>query len=221
MMQIPSDWTFNRADIAAGFDHHVREQLPWYDLLTGAVAHVVRHYLPEGGLIYDIGASTGNIGKAISSTVEARGASLIAIEKSADMARAYTGPGECVNADAMTYDYQKFDVAICFLVLMFMPPSRRKHWLQSLANNIRPGGALIIADKTADNRGYISTVMHRLTLAGKAAAGVSAQEIVEKELSLSGVQRPIQSSHMDNLCPRPAELFRFGEFACWVAERPE
>lgn len=220
-MHIPSNWTFERSEIAEGFDRHVREQLPWYDLLTGAVAHVVRHYLPDGGLIYDIGASTGNISRAIAATVEARHASLIAIEKSSYMAERYQGPGTCVAADALTFEFEPYDVAVCFLLLMFLPVRERKDWLQSLANKLHPGGALIIADKTADHRGYLSTVMHRLTLAGKASAGVDSREIIQKELSLSGVQRPVTSSLIDGITPRPAELFRFGEFACWILERPE
>lgn len=220
-MQIPHNWTFERADVAADFDQHVREQLPWYDLLTGAVAHVIRHYLPDGGLLYDIGASTGNIGLSVEETVRVRHARVIAIEKSADMAALYRGPGECLIRDAFEYEFEPYDVAVCFLVLMFMPPTRRKTWLQQLACKIKPGGALIVADKTADHRGYLSTVLHRLTLAGKAAAGVDAREIIQKELSLSGVQRPVTSSLIDGITPRPIELFRFGEFACWVAERPE
>jgi len=220
-MPIPRNWTFERAEIAAGFDRHVREQLPWYDLLTGAVAHVVRHYLPDGGLIYDVGASTGNIGRAIEDIIRVRKAKLIAIEKSADMAQCYQGPGTCVTGDALEFDFANYDVAVCFLVLMFLPATRRKAWLQDLANKLNPGGALIIADKTADQNGYMATVLHRLTLAGKVAGGIDADEIMQKELSLSGVQRPIKSSMIQNIVPCPVEMFRFGEFACWVCERPE
>ena len=56
-MDIPREWTFENTDVASGFDRHVREQLPWYDLVTGAVAHIARHYIPKDGLVYDIGAS--------------------------------------------------------------------------------------------------------------------------------------------------------------------
>ena len=63
-MQIPSEgsWSFDADGIADAFDDHVREQLPWYDLATDALIHIARHYIPEGGIVYDIGASTGNMG---------------------------------------------------------------------------------------------------------------------------------------------------------------
>lgn len=90
---IPTNWTFRDESVAAGFERHVREQLPWYDLATGAVAHVARHYVPEFGLVYDLGASTGNIGRALAPTLKARSANLIAIEASAEMSAIYDAPG--------------------------------------------------------------------------------------------------------------------------------
>jgi tRNA (cmo5U34)-methyltransferase len=55
-LAIPCDWSFRDERIAAAFERHVREQLPWYELATGAAAHVARHYLPERGTVYDLGA---------------------------------------------------------------------------------------------------------------------------------------------------------------------
>ena len=216
------DWTFQTADIARDFDSHVREQLPWYELATGAVAHIARHYIPHGGLVYDIGASTGNIGRALSETLTQREARLVAIEQSAQMVAAYSGPGEIVQADAAGFDFAPFDVAVAFLFLMFVPAGHRRALLQSLCAKIRPGGALIIFDKTEGRGGYLSTVLHRLTIAGKVAQGTPAGEIIAKELSLIGVQRPISESFMSLYAsPMAVEVFRFGEFAGWVIERPE
>ena len=57
-LKIPTDWTFKNANVAKHFDDHVREQLPFYDMATQAVEHIGRHYIPHGGLVYDIGRST-------------------------------------------------------------------------------------------------------------------------------------------------------------------
>lgn len=220
-MEIPTDWTFKNINVAAGFDRHVREQLPWYDLVTGAVAHVARHYLPEGGLVYDVGASTGNVGRALDEVIRSRSARLVAIDNSPQMANIYAGPGEIVVANALEFEFEPFDVAIAMLVMMFMPPERRRVWLNRLCAKIKPGGAVIIVDKCDGPGGYLSTVMHRLTIAGKVSTGVQSEEIVEKELSLSGVQRPIPESFMSFSVPGAHEFFRFGEFAGWVIVRPE
>ena len=98
---------------------------------------------------------------------------------------------------------------------MFIPTSKRKDFILKLRNNLRPGGAIVVFDKCEPASGYVATVLWRLALAGKAAAGVDAKEILEKELSLSGVQRPISASEID-----PAtEIFRFGDFAGWIIEK--
>ena len=214
---IPRNWTFADQAVAAGFERHVREQLPWYEMATGAVAHVARHYLPQRGLVYDIGAATGNIGRALAPTLAAREAHLIAIEPSAEMAAIYAGPDgtELVVERAEAVAYERFDVAVAFLTLMFVAPAERSILVEHLLAAARPGGALIVFDKFEAERGYPGTVLWRLALAGKLAAGVDPAEIVAKELSLSGVQRPIART----LLPaRAIEFFRFGEFAGWLVE---
>ena len=220
-MQIPNDWTFKNLEVAKGFDAHVKATLPWYDLATGAVAHVARHYLHNKGLIYDIGASTGNIGRALADVIAARDARLIAIDDSEAMADKYDAPGKLVIADAMTYDYEEFDVAVCMLVMMFLPPISRKQWLQDLCKKMKRGGVIILLDKCEGPSGYLSTVMHRLTIAGKVSTGIKSDEIIAKELSLSGIQRPIPYGFVQNAVSDVNEFFRFGDFAGWVITRPE
>lgn len=214
-MEIPRNWTFEKADVAAAFDRHVREQLPWYDLATGAIAHIARHYIPVGGLVYDIGASTGNVGRALAETLKDRRARLVAIESAAEMVARYDGPGEIAQADAVAYDYEHYDLGVCFLLLMFLPVSRRAAFVQRLRERIKPGGALIVFDKCEASTGYPATVLWRLTLAGKVSAGVDPAEIVAKELSLGGVQRPVTPAVIG---AGAIEWFRFGEFAGWLIE---
>jgi tRNA (cmo5U34)-methyltransferase len=215
-MDIPREWTLENTDVASGFDRHVREQLPWYDLVTGAVAHIARHYIPKGGLVYDIGASNGNIGRSIEETIAERKAKLIGIESSAEMCALYKAPGELVQIDALDYRFQPYDLAICYLVLMFLPIGKRQEFIDYLKSLIKPGGALLIVDKCEAATGYEATVFWRLTLAGKIAAGVDAKSVIEKELSLSGVQRPLDPAMLGE---EAVQWFRFGDFAGWIVTK--
>lgn len=61
-----SDWTFH--GFAKEFDGHVREQLPWYELASAAMGLIARQYIPKGGKVYDLGASTGNVGRVLAPT---------------------------------------------------------------------------------------------------------------------------------------------------------
>jgi tRNA (cmo5U34)-methyltransferase len=220
-MNIPSNWTFENSHIAANFDRHVREQLPWYELATGAVAHIARHYIPDGGLVYDIGASTGNIGKAISKTLEDRGALLISIDRSKSMAEHFVGPGKLVLGNAAVYEYQPFDFATLFLTLQFLTAQERGKLIRRLWEGLRPAGAMVVVDKIESGRGYTQTVLHRLTIAGKASTGTTAEQIVAKELSIAGVQRPLSRDFFIGTFDTAVEFFRFGEFVGYLIAKHE
>lgn len=217
-MKIPKEWTFRSQEIVAHFDQHVREQLPWYELTTRAIAHIARHYIPVNGIVYDVGASTGNIGKALATTLRERKAEFVAIDDSPEMVKAYKGPGTAVCNDAISYDYKPFDVAVCFLVLMFLPVEARASFVRRLESLLKPGGALVIFDKILPPGGYLGSVVRRLTLSWKHESGTPAGDIIAKELSLGGVQRPI---HPRLLGRNSVQVFQFGEFAGWVIEKPE
>jgi tRNA (cmo5U34)-methyltransferase len=214
-LAIPAEWTFQSDTVVAAFDAHVREQLPWYDLVTDAVAHIGRHYIPRAARVYDIGASTGNIGRALSDTIENRSAEFIAIDESPEMAEAYRGPGRLMCRNAATVVYEHFDLAICFLVLSFLSVEARRTLLGRVKEKCRNGGAIIVVDKIETGGGsYFDTVLYRLTLAGKLKSNVPAQQIIAKEMSLSGVQRPLNACELVGF----REWFRFGNFAGFIYE---
>ena len=213
---IPRNWTFENETVAKTFDCHVREQLPWYDMATGAIKHIARHYIPENGFVYDIGASTGNISRALEPILLTRNATIVGIESSSAMVDEYDGYGSVELANAESYSYKPFDFCVIFLTLMFIPVSLRKVFLDTLVSTCKTGGAIVVFDKLQPVSGYMSTVFHRLTLAGKKAAGVSTEEIIEKELSLSGVQRPLDEKALPDYAQN---WFRFGDFSGYLIEK--
>lgn len=214
-MRIPSEWTFQSEEIAAGFDQHVREQLPWYDMLTDSVAHIARHYIADASVVYDLGCSTGNIGETLSETLRSRSAKLIGVDESVEMRSRYRAPGEFLCEKLETFSPEPFSVAICFLVLMFMGKRSRRDLLERLKAAADPGGAVIIVDKLDPRGGSFGTALSRLSLAAKLSAGISPEEILQKELSLAGVQRPMTRDEIIG-----EQFFMFGDFigTVWVNE---
>ena len=218
-MKIPSDWTFRNSEVAKNFDRHVREQLPWYDMLTRTIGLIARHYIQHKGVVYDIGCSTGNIAKELEEVIVQRQAQLFSLDNSPAMQAEYSGCGKFILADAVEHDYQEFDLAILFLVVQFIPLSERKNLLTRLMKKCRYGGAVILVDKYYQDTdsAYIQSIKRKITLLGKTLTGTPAEEILQKELSLSGVQRPLDFTDLFAACGiRNSEFFRFGEFAGWI-----
>ena len=199
-----SDWSF--ANIPDGFDSHVREQLPWYDLVVDMVSFLVINYARRDAVIYDIGSSTGNVKQLLEDTIHDRTIKYITIDNE-----------ECMSADicanAQDVEYGEFDIAILNLTMMFIQLKDRRKLLDLLYYKMNIGGCLIIVDKFIQPEDYLSTVLRRATIWWKHKNGICGDAIVNKELSLSGVQIPMRHDELPNgsKC-----FFKFGEFEGYI-----
>lgn len=212
-----SDFKFSGSMVGTHFDSHVRQQLPFYELVTDAISVIARNYLQQDGLIYDIGASTGNVTRKIAPLAIERNVRMVSLESSGDMAKSWDGIGTLEVVDACSYVYDQFDVAICNLVLMFMPLSERRQLIKNLRSKMKEGGAIILVEKTLVDGGYFGTVLRRLTWHWKLTGGATFDEIVKKELSLSGVQRPLNENELITEFGAK-QFFKLGEFSGWVID---
>ena len=100
---------------------------------------------------------------------------------------------------------------------MFIEPKYRKDLLSKLYSKLNIGGCIIIFDKIESNGGYIGTINYRLTLAEKLKT-TNAEEIINKELSLQGIQRPINYQLIKEY--NPQLFFRFSDFVGYIIEKP-
>lgn len=216
---IPEVWTFKNDDVANKFQHHVQHQLPWYDTVTEFVQSLIVSYIPEGGKLYDIGASKGNVTLGIKHILDEKNVEVVAIEPAEQMVNQYQGAGEVVHQtanDLVNRGLCVHHVSVCFLSLMFMTKHERARLMTQLKHTVSDGGCVIIVDKEAPKAGYIGTALARARQQLKANQGVPLSEIAAKELSLAGVQRPIEP---DELSGDWVEFFRMGEFVGWIYEK--
>jgi tRNA (cmo5U34)-methyltransferase len=214
-------WTFETTEIATGFDDHVREQLPWYDMVTDAVCYIVRNYLTEGNTVVDVGASTGNLIHNLMPLLEERDAKAVAIEKSASMIEVLgerfknNARVHVIGNDILWQNHLPSQVYVVFLTMMFIPVHERERVLNALRANLLKGGVLIVVDKVCDHGGYFSTVLKRLGMHWKIRQGAELGAVTTKEMSLAGVQIPFDPSMLG---ADAKQFFRMGEFAGWVVE---
>lgn len=204
-MKTVSDWKFK--NIADKFDFHVREQLPWYDLILDSISFIVKNILPHDGLVYDIGGSTGNLKKLLKETIVDRKSRYYTIDNVIEMK-------PDLLEDAVKYNYENFDIAILNLTMMFIPVRERDNLMCSVLNKLNKGGAIIIVDKFIQKETYLATILRRMTLYWKYNNGANCEDIIHKELSLSGIQIPLYEG--DVLKYGAEKFFQFGEFSGYI-----
>lgn len=211
MIDLKREWTFKSKEVAEDFDSHVREQLPWYDLVNQIIEHYGKYYIPHDGQVYDIGASTGNVSRVLEKTLVNRNAQIVGLEESEEMCSIYQGYGIILNEDVTDFLYTPFDFAVASLVFMFIPIVKRRQLLADLYDKLNEGGCILVFDKLEAGSGYLGTVNTKLALAMKVNQGVDYAEIIDKEFSLAGIQRPISKNFIDLKYPGET-IFRFGDF---------
>ena len=214
-------WTFETTEIANSFDNHVREQLPWYDMVTDAVVYIVRNYLTEEQTVVDIGASTGNMIDKLNPLLLERKAYVTAIEKSEPMMEKLVERFKdhhhvtVEHADILLSHLELSQVHIMFLTMMFIPVHQREMVLNRIRAKTKKGGVIVLVDKVCDHGGYFATVLKRLTMHFKLQQKAKPEDVLTKEMSLAGVQIPIDPAILGS---DAKQFFRMGEIAGWVIE---
>jgi len=216
-VDIPKDWTFKNKGVAENFDAHVSEQLPWYNMTLGFIAHIARAYLTDGSTLVDLGCATGAVTRSLADTIAARGINARSFDNSQEMIDNFKGVGSVSLLDASKVDeIPKFDVCVCYLVLMFLPIADRQRILDGLKARCNQGGIIVFVDKVEPFSGYFGTVINRLSMLNKLTAGVCADDILTKELSLSGFQRPsAEALYIENGF---FKWFQIGDFCGYAYE---
>lgn len=217
-------WTFEGNAVVKIFDDHIRKHLPWYDMMHDMVIHLVRNYITDNTNVVDFGASTGNLVHKILKLAETTDLGIIAVEKSIAMQEHMEERfGNLVDHDLLTitgniFDIQteRIDVYIACMTLSFINTSEREKIIDHMLRHAKR--AVIIVDKVGDYQGYLSAVMRRMTIQMKLNAGVTPEEALLKEMSLSGVQVPLDPRTLGR---GAKEFFRMGEFAGWIIEKEQ
>lgn len=205
---------FKFSKIAEKFDEHLSGQLYWH-------SNFVNHFLPEiasvfmaeNTNVYDFGASTGNVELALSKMISSRSINFMPVEKCKEMAAKYKGKSSgIILEDFLDIHIREFSFATCILSLCFIHPSKRKKFIDSLKDNCITGGAFVILEKMKSKGGYLGTALNRVTWKNKIENGESLRMVINKELSLSGVQYPLSENELDGF----ELIWAYGDFRSYI-----
>jgi len=227
------------ARVAAVFADMINRSVPGYATLVPLFGILGAPYLQAGGRGYDLGCSLGACMLALASRLEAEHppppeVELIGIDSSADMlarARQMCAPAppwlqlQLIEADVRNHPLEPCALVIAAFTLQFLPLADREPLLREVFAALRPGGALLLAEKVhledrpAEER--LRTDHERF----KRAMGYSGLEIARKRSALEGVlvtdqpgqiEARLRQIGFDPVLP----VFQCLQFRAWLAERP-
>lgn len=225
-------WQFT-PEVVEVFDDHVRASVPHYDVIQDLVAETADWLVPAGGLVADLGASTGASARRILERHPDRGVRFALYDEQPAMldqaaselrqlAAKVDGKCEVTLHATRIQDgplaHEDADLTLCLFTLQFLPPRDRVQALKLAREHSAENGALIVAEKirAIDSRwAEIGTdVAHDY----KAAHGISDSAIRAKAKALRGVLRPYpQQATVEAMAAAgwhaPEVLFRWHSWA--------
>lgn len=216
-------WAFTR-EVVTVFDGHVRASVPFYDDIQAMVAELADWLVPAGGLIADLGCSTGNTSAAILARHPDRDLRVALYDEALPMvneARQRLDPAAPGRVDwhiGRLQDglaHHDADLTLLLFVLQFIPyPDDRQAVLTHARNASAPTGALIVAEKTRPRDPRWAEIANDVSHDFKARSGITGDQIRAKAAALRGVLNPYPADATIGLITaagwtRPEVLFRW------------
>ena len=206
--------TFDFTNVADKFENHIKGQPLWYDLfVTNFLPEFLSFFIRNNSTVYDLGAFTGNIEMQLNDIISNRNINFIPIEKNDSMIFNYKGNKDrIVKKDILSIKYKKFSLCTSILTLSFLHPSKRKYLLRELKNKVEIGGAIIILEKFQNKSGIVGTIFNRITWKNKLNNKEPLEDIINKELALSGSRYPLLKKEIKGF----KLIWAYGDFKSYI-----
>lgn len=229
------DFTFD-TKVAEVFDDMVGRSVPFYAEIQRMLAELTLQFIPsQDGRICDLGCSTGTTIDLILSNpscppsahawgIDNAPAMLDqAREKLATHLRAHRVTLVTADLDG-ELQLPSVNVVLMNWTLQFVRPIHREALLRSIHASLRPGGALLLAEKVLVEDSLLNRMYIELYYRYKTKQGYTAEEIQRKRESLENVLVPYRVDENVELLKRCGfdavdTCFRWFNWAAFVAVR--
>lgn len=224
-------WQFDEA-VAAGFDQHVADNVPHYEVFQETVAHLSDWLAPDGALVADLGAATGTTTAMVSERHRERRLSFVLYDAEETMLqRARAKHGGAPLSHSFRYvacdlasglDHADADLTLALFTLQFVRPHLRARVLADARDRARRGGSLIVAEKVVQPSALWQEIANEATWDYKAERGADADAIRSKARALRGVLVPLPPGDVERLLVEagwsaPVPVWRWHNWGLWAA----
>jgi len=223
-------WAFDES-VSRVFADMLRRSIPGYDTMRKITTEIGKEFVQRNTDIVDLGASHGQATEPFIRTFGAHNRYVL-VEPSAPMREqlqarlhGYESIMRILDTDLReTYPHVDASLTLCVLTLIFIPINYRQRILRSIYESTRPGGALILVEKTIGDNGITDRLLVEHYHAYKHEQGYSWEEINAKAKSMEGVQVPVTARWNEDALRNAGfamvdRIWTHLNFSAWVAIR--
>ena len=215
-------------EVAAVFDDMLERSVPYYKESQEITRFFILKYLPQNGIVYDLGCSTATLLLSVHRELEVE-ARLIGLDNSEAMlerakrkCEAYGANIEVLNADILNYDYEKADVFISNYTLQFIRPLVREELIKKIASSLKDEGVFIFSEKVISHHSKLNKELIECYYDFKKEQGYSEYEIMQKREALENVLVPYSEEENITMALNSGfshceVIFRWANFATFIA----
>lgn len=236
----PAAFRFDE-QVVAVFPDMINRSVPGYALIVPMIGQLARRYVQPDSIVHDLGSSLGAVCLSVQHGLQGRQdlgeTQIIATDNSPAMVRRFNelleahqpGATNLVPITSRLADIREVEIINASLVvlnftLQFLGLEERDALLQRIAEGLRPGGVLVLAEKICFDD---TATQHRQTdwhHDYKRLQGYSEMEIAGKRAALEEVLKTeSEETHLARLknagFRRVTRWFQCFGFCAWLAEK--
>ncbi len=209
--------------VAEVFDDMLERSVPFYRESLGMAAQILRSFLEPCDKVYDLGCSTGTTLIHLSRKLDDLNLDLIGVDNSQAMiekaqrkAEAYSKKDrlQFVEADILDVEIRKAGAILLNYTMQFIRPLERQVFLQRMHSALKPGGIILISEKTICQDSVINRSFIEFYLDFKRNQGYSELEITKKREALENILVPFSKEENMTLL-RKAGFQKVDQYFQW------
>ncbi len=231
---IAEDFVFSKRVVEV-FDDMLDRSIPFYHEVIKASAALLQRILRDDDLIVDLGCATGTTLLEFCRLIKNDRIRYLGIDNSTAMlekgrlkAELYSKKKKIsfIEQDITTIDLPETGAFILNYTLQFIRPLLRQNFLETLYHNLRPGGVLILGEKTISHDPQLNRIFIELYHRYKREKGYSELEIAKKREALENVLIPFSIAENRTILQKVGfrsveTYFQWFNFVAIVAVKPE
>jgi tRNA (cmo5U34)-methyltransferase len=222
-----SNWNFS-GSVPQNFDKHISKSIPFYNECHYIGLLISDFFIPEKGLVCDLGCSTGKFLYSLAKRHSNKKFKINGYDEIPGMVK--IAKKNCINysqikilkKDILNIELKELNYITSFFTIQFIHPSKRQKLFDKIYKGLKWGGGFLFFEKVRAPDARFQDMTNQIYTEIKINNGFSDSDIINKTRSLKGVMEPFSSNANIQLAKRAGfkdimSVFKYVNFEGFLA----